>query len=159
MIRSIRVIAAASALLVAGAACAQNADTIALGIPASVTEVSTGGAWNRDGETGTFRAVVVTGAADSPPVCVYVQLLAFGKDGTGSSVKKSVPIREVVERKLKNAFVNFDAESENKVTLIITSYDPEKDADKSIYAEVTADGVYTLIDAPKDNAGAATKKQ
>jgi len=158
MIRSIRVMVLVSAVLAASGACAQTADTIASSIPPSVTEVSTGGAWSKNGETGAFRAIVVTNPAASAPVSVYVQLLAFGKDGAGASVVKSIPIKEVVERKLKNAFVNFDAEAENKVMLIITSYDPEKDTDKSIYAEVTVDGAYKLIDAPKDNAGAAAKK-
>lgn len=150
---------AAAALLAAmfSVARAEIADDIAGGVPASVTEVTTGGAWSKEGENGAFRAIVVTGAENAAPVHVYVQLLAFGKDGAASKVVKTVHIKEVVERKLQNAFVNFDSENENKATLIITSYDPEKDADKSIYAEVGADGVYKVIEGPKDET--ASKKQ
>ncbi len=149
----------ASSVLLAGAAAGQDASGIVQAVPANVTEVTTGGAWTNGDQTGAFRAIVVTGGESGPQVSVYVQLLAFAKTGAVASVLKTTPIKEVTDRKLQNAFVNFDAEAENKATLIITSYDAAKDTDNSIYAEVTADGAYKVIEPPKEEAaGPAAKK-
>lgn len=149
----------AAGVLSAGVAVAQDAASVVQGVSANVTEVTTGGAWTKGDQTGAFRAIVVTGGETEPQVSVYVQLLAFAKSGAVSSVLKTVAVKEVTDKKLQNAFVNFDAEAEGKATLIITSYDPAKDADNSIYAEVTDDGAYKIVDAPKDvTAEPAPKK-
>lgn len=131
---------------------AENAAAVAGGIPANVTEVTTGGTWSKDSQNGTFRAIVVMTGDKHPQASVFIQLLAFEKDASITKVVKTLHIKEVEERKLQSAFVNFDAESAGKATLIITSYDAEKDADNSIYVEVTADGGYRLVEAPKDEA-------
>jgi hypothetical protein len=140
---------------------AETATGIAGGIPANVTEVTTGGTWSKDNQTGTFRAIVVMTGEKEPQVSVFVQLIAFEKDSAVAKVVKTLTIKEVEDRKLQSAFVNFDAESAGKATLIITSYDAEKDADNSLYSEVTADGAYKVVEAPKDeaqDADAAAKK-
>jgi hypothetical protein len=133
---------------------AGTAGAIADGIPANVTEVTTGGSWSKDNQTGTFRAIVVMTGEKEPQVNVFVQLLAFEKDSAVSKVVKTLVVKEVEDRKLQSAFVNFDAENPGKATLIITSYDAEKDSDNSIYAEVTADGTYRVVEAPKEEAPA-----
>lgn len=138
---------------------AQDADAIVSGIPGNVTEVTTGGAWSKGDKNGTFRAIVVMTSDKQPQVNVFVQLLTFEKDSAIATVTKTTPIKEVREKKLQNAFVNFDAENEGKATLIITSYDAEKDADNSLYAEINADGNYKLIDAPRDDTDATTQKK
>ncbi|MBC8050768.1 MAG: hypothetical protein H7X92_11585 [Chitinophagales bacterium] len=148
----------AGSVLLAGAAIGQIASAIVEGIPANVTEVTTGGAWTSGDQTGAFRAIVITGGDAEPQVSVYVQLVSFAKTGAVASILKTTSIKEVTDRKLQNAFVNFDAESENKATLIITSYDAAKDADNSIYAEVTADGSYKIIEPPKEEIAAPAKK-
>jgi hypothetical protein len=137
---------------------AENAGAIAEAIPANVTEVTTGGTWTKDSQNGTFRAIVVMTGEKEPQVNVFVQLLAFQKDAAVSKIVKTMAITEVVERKLQSAFVNFDAESAGKATLIITSYDAGKDADNSIYAEVTADGTYRVVESPKEETEDAAKK-
>ncbi len=147
----------ASSVLFASAAGAQEA--LVQAVPANVTEVTTGGAWTNGDQTGAFRAIVVTGGETGPEVSVYVQLLTFAKTGAVASVLKTTPIKEVTDRKLQNAFINFDAEAENKATLIITSYDAAKDADNSIYAEITADGAYKIIEAPKEEPTPAAAKK
>ncbi len=138
---------------------AQDANAIVSGIPGNVTEVTTGGAWSKADKNGTFRAIVVMTADKQPQVNVFVQLLTFEKDSTIANVVKTTPIKEVRDKKLQNAFVNFDAENEGKATLIITSYDAEKDADNSLYAEINADGDYKIIDAPKDDTDTAAQKK
>jgi hypothetical protein len=131
---------------------AETAAGIADTIPANVTEVTTGGTWSKDNQTGTFRAIVVMTGEKEPQVSVFVQLLAFEKDSAVSKVLKTLTIKEVEDRKLQSAFVNFDAESAGKATLIITSYDAKKDSDDSLYAEVMADGSYKVVEAPKEDA-------
>lgn len=148
----------AGSVLLAGAAAAQDASAIVQSIPGNVTEVTTGGAWTNGDQTGAFRAIVVTGGDAEPQVSVHVQLVSFAKTGAAASILKTTSIREVTDRKLQNAFINFDAESENKATLIITSYDATKDVDNSIYAEVTSDGLYKVIEPPKEEVAAPAKK-
>ncbi|MDX2265230.1 MAG: hypothetical protein NW215_09695 [Hyphomicrobiales bacterium] len=146
-------------LMAGGGAMAQDAASIVQSIPGAVTEVTTGGAWTNAGQTGAFRAIVVTGAPGAEaPVTVHLQLVAFSGGGADATVLKTTPIKEVTERKLQNAFVNFDADAENKATLIITSYDAVKDTDNSLYIEVNADGAYKLTEAPKDEMTDAAKK-
>jgi hypothetical protein len=145
------------ALLAAGVASVSAGAQDAASIPANVTEVTTGGAWTKDGQTGAFRAIVIMGAENEPPVRVYVQLVEFSKGGAIANVLKTVPVKEVPDRKLQNAFVNFDAEAEGKATLIITSYDAAKDSDNSIYAEVNDNGDYKIIEPPKEEPADAAK--
>jgi len=82
----------AGSVLLAGAAIGQNASAIVEGIPANVTEVTTGGAWTSGDQTGAFRVIVITGGDAEPQVSVYVQLVSFAKTGAVASILKTTSV-------------------------------------------------------------------
>jgi hypothetical protein len=152
--------AGALLVLTAGAPVrADDAEKFAGQIPSEVTEVVTGGTWAEGDTTGVFRGIVVTSPAgkDASQASVIVQWLAMDKSGAAGKVVKSVAVKEVSEKKLQNAFLALDAENENELTLIITSYDAQKDEDASMQVKFNAKGQYEIMPTPKEEP--ATKEE
>lgn len=145
--------AGALLLLAAGdRAQAQDAGKFAAQIPAEVTEVVTGGTWTDGDASGVFRGIVVTAPTgkDASQASVIVQWLSVDKSGAAGKVVKSVAVKEVSDKKLQNAFLALDAENENELTLIITSYDAQKDEDASMQVKFNVKGEYEIVQAPKE---------
>lgn len=148
----------------AGFAAAQDAASVAGTVPTEVTEVVSGGNWSQGETTGTFRAIAVTKQnGDATQANVIVQMLSTEKGATGPKVVKSVVVKEVTEKKLSNAFLAMDVENDNELTLIITSYDSDKDQDASLLVKFDNTGKYQIVTAPKEepaqtDQGSAAKK-
>jgi hypothetical protein len=133
-------------------------------VPTEITEVVSGGNWSQGDVTGTFRAIAVTKQnGDATQASVVVQMLSTDKGSPAPKVVKSIPVKEVTERKLSNAFLAMDVENDNELTLIITSYDSDKDQDASLLVKFDSTGKYEIVTAPKeqpaktDETGAAKK--
>lgn len=135
----------------AGFAQAQDAASLASSVPTEITEVVSGGNWSQGETTGTFRAVAVTKqTGDATQANVIVQMLSTEKGGTVPKVVKSIPVKEVTDKKLSNAFLAMDVENDNELTLIITSYDSDKDQDASLLVKFDNTGKYQIVTAPKE---------
>jgi hypothetical protein len=67
-------------------------------------------------------------------------------------VVKSLPIKEVNDRKLGNAAIDIGGEDdkENETTIFISSYDIEQDEDISLFVKATTPGTYTMEKAPPE---------
>jgi hypothetical protein len=71
-----------------------------------------------------------------------------------------VMIKEVTEKKLPNAFLAMDAETDNEMTLIITAYGAANDQDTSVHVKFDGSGAYDILPAPgEDPAPAIAEKK
>lgn len=139
------------ALIASKPAIAQDALKAAAAVPPEVSEVVSGGNWSEGEQSGVYRAVVVTtSSGQTSQARVVVQMLSFEKGNPTPKVAKTVPIKEVEERKLPNAFLAMDVENDNELTLIITSYDAEKDQDTSMLVKFDGAGKYEIVPTPKE---------
>jgi hypothetical protein len=140
-------------------AAAQDALKTAGQVPTDVSEVVSGGNWSEGDSNGVFRAVVVTNTeGQTSRARVIVQMLAFEKGGALPKVAKTIPVKEVEEKKLPNAFLAMDVENDNELTLIITSYDAEKDQDTSMMVKLDNAGKYEIAPPAKEEPASAEPK-
>jgi|EndMetStandDraft_9_1072997.scaffolds.fasta_scaffold11739_3 hypothetical protein len=138
---------------------AQDAAKSAGQVPTDVSEVVSGGNWSEGDSSGVFRAVVVTNTdGQVSQARVIVQMLTFEKGNPLPKIAKTIPVKEVEERKLPNAFLAMDVENDNELTLIITSYDAEKDQDTSMMVKFNSSGKYEIVTAAKDDSSAGETK-
>jgi hypothetical protein len=136
---------------------AEDANKLALTVPAEVTEVATAGSW-ADGEaSGVFRAIVLTTpSGESTQAHMVVQLLTLGTDGSPNKVFKTVLVGRIDEQKLPNAFLAVEEDgTENEVTWRVTTYDSNSNADIGALVTINAKGEVTVKDAPKEEDSAA----
>ena len=132
---------------------AQDALKSVAAVPTDVSEIVSGGNWSEGDNSGVFRALVVTTTdGQTSQARVVVQMLSFEKSNPLPKVAKTIPIKEVEDKKLPNAFLAMDVENDNELTLIITSYDAEKDQDTSMMFKFDATGKYELMPAAKDDS-------
>jgi hypothetical protein len=142
---------------------AQDVMKSASQVPTDVSEIVSGGNWSEGDNSGVFRAIVVTTTdGQTSQARVVVQMLSFDKSSPLPKIARAIPIKEVEDKKLPNAFLAMDVENDNEMTLIITSYDAEKDQDTSMMVKFDATGKYEIVPAPKeepaDDGGKATKE-
>ena len=131
---------------------AEDANKLALTVPAEVTEVATAGSW-ADGEaSGVFRAIVLTTpSGELTQAHMIVQLLTLGTDGSPNKVFKTVLVGRIDEKKLPNAFLAVEEDgTENEVTWRVTTYDSNSNADIGALVTINAKGEVTVKDAPKE---------
>lgn len=115
------------------AQAARSANDIAASVPLDVSEVATGGGWTDGGKTGVYRTiVVVSGSNDAPKAHVVVQWIGMKAEGGPTELVKSVDLKDVADAGLTNASVALEAEREDEVTIVVTSYD--SDAKPSVLA-------------------------
>jgi hypothetical protein len=137
--------------VLASPVAAQDAAKSAGQIPTDVSEVVSGGNWSEGDNSGVFRAVVVTNTnGQTSQARVVVQMLAFEKGNPLPKIAKTIAIKEVEEKKLPNAFLAMDVENDNELTLIITSYDAEKDQDTSMMVKFDGAGKYEIVPPGKE---------
>jgi hypothetical protein len=153
----------AAALSATPALAQEGAVKSAAQVPTDVSEVVSGGNWSEGETSGVFRALVVTSTeGQASQARVIVQMLAFEKGNPLPKVAKTITIKEVEEKKLPNAFLAMDVENDNELTLIITSYDAEKDQDTSMMVKFDGKGKYEIVTTPKEepagDAAAGAKK-
>lgn len=142
-----------------------DSSDVANALPAQIPEIVTGGSWKNGNIGGVYRAVVVLSkadtaksdllskASDGKPMDnnsdkrparkaeVFIQWIA--NDGSkNSKIVKTVSVKEFNEKQLRNAFLAMDTLKDNEMTLLVTSYDEEKDKDVSISVKATAPGKY-----------------
>jgi hypothetical protein len=138
---------------------AQDAAKAAAQVPTDVSEVVSGGNWSEGDNSGVFRAVVVTNTdGQVSQARVIVQMLAFEKGNPLPKIAKTIPVKEVEEKKLPNAFLAMDVENDNELTLIITSYEAEKDQDTSMMVKFDSTGKYQIVPGGKDEPAAGETK-
>jgi hypothetical protein len=139
-------------------AIAQDALKTAGQVPTDVSEVVSGGNWSEGDNSGVFRAIVVTNTdGQASQARVVVQMLTFEKGSPLPKIAKTIPVKEVEEKKLPNAFLAMDVENDNELTLIITSYDAEKDQDTSMMVKFDGSGKYEIVPPAKDEEPAAAE--
>ncbi len=141
------------------ASAAEDTEKLAAGVPTEVSEVVSGGTWSADGTSGVYRAIVV---GDGQQANIIVQMLSMESATAIPKLVKSVLIKEVAEKKLANAFLAMDAETDNEMTLIVTAYGAGADQDTSIHVKFNGTGTYEILPTPGEDApadAAAEKKK
>src|SRR5271166_5371397 len=136
---------------------AEDATKLTLAIPPEVTEVATAGTWSDGEASGVFRATVITSqAGDTTQAHLVVQLMAVSPDGNSSKVYKTVPVKQLDDRKFPNAFLAVEEDgTENEVTWRVTSYNYNSNADIGALVSINAKGEVTVKDAPKEEESAS----
>lgn len=128
-----------------------DAAKTAAAVPPAVSEIATGGRWMAGGKSGIYRAVVIeAGDAKRAKALIFLQWLAVNRKTGSASLEKSVAIKELNSKSLSNAFLTIDAEKENEITLIITSYDPKADKDLTFGIKPTGIGAYKMTKVKLD---------
>lgn len=155
----------AGMILIAAAASASVAraddiDKLLQSIPAEVTEVATAGNWADGDLRGDFRAIVVdTPANGTIHAHLVLQVMAYGPDGISTRVYKTVPVKQINDKMLPNAFIAvFEDGTENQVTWQITSFDANSNADVASIVTINAKGEVEVKDAPKDDDASQQSK-
>ena len=148
--------AAATLLFVAAPlslAAAEDAGKVVDAVAPEVSEVASGGHWSADGKGGFYRALVVMAGEKGATVNIYLQWLSFG-DGKTPIIVKSVPVKEINDKKLGNASITIGGEEDkdNETTISVSSYDIDEDEDISLYVKATNPGTYTMEKAPPEGA-------
>lgn len=132
---------------------AEETEKLAAAVPAEVSEVVSGGTWSAGGTSGVYRAIVVaTSGGNGQQANIIVQMLSLESATAVPKVIKSVLIKEVAEKKLANAFLAMDAETENEMTLIVTAYGAGADQDTSMHVKFNGAGAYEILPAPGEEA-------
>ncbi len=132
---------------------AEDTEKLAASVPAEVSEVVSGGTWSEGGTNGVYRAIVVaTPAGDGQQANIVVQMLSLESATAVPKVVKSVLIKEVAEKKLANAFLAMDAETDNEMTLIVTAYGAGADQDTSMHVKFNGKGTYEILPTPGEEA-------
>lgn len=135
-------------------------------LPAQIPEIVTGGSWKNGDIGGVYRAVVVlskadhkktgllskasadqTAAAPEPiqqerKAEVFIQWIAYENGKATSKIVKTVSVKEFNEKQLRHAFLAMDTLKDNEMTLLVTSYDENKDKDVSVSVKATTPGIY-----------------
>ncbi|MCF6198391.1 MAG: hypothetical protein L3J67_03155 [Hyphomicrobiaceae bacterium] len=144
---------------------ADSADVVN-SLPAQIPEIVTGGSWKNGNLGGVYRAVVVLSKADhkktgllskanagapataAKPILherkaeVFIQWIAYENGKATSKIIKTVSIKEFNEKQLRHAFLAMDTLKDNEMTLLVTSYDENKDKDVSVSVKATTPGIY-----------------
>ena len=131
------------------AGAAEGTEKLAAAVPTEVSEVVSGGSWTDGGTTGVYRAIVV---GDGQRANIVVQMLSLENPTAVPKVVKSVLIKEVAEKKLANAFLAMDAETDNEMTLIVTAYGAAADQDTSMHVKFNGKGTYEILPTPGEDA-------
>lgn len=142
---------------------AEDTEKLAAAVPPEVSEVVSGGTWSAGGTSGVYRAMVVaTQGAGGQQANIIVQMLSIESPNTAPKVTKSVLVKEVAEKKLANAFLAMDAETDNEMTLIVTSYGAGADQDTAMHVKFNGTDTYEILPTPGEeppvDAGANKKK-
>jgi len=148
-----------------GLARADGADLVN-SLPAQIPEIVTGGSWKKGDIGGVYRAVVVLSEdrhgksgllskarednksktskapASTRKAEVFIQWIAYENGKATSRVVKTVSVKEFNEKNLRHAFLAMDTLKDNEMTLLVTSYDENKDKDVSVSVKATAPGIY-----------------
>jgi hypothetical protein len=140
---------------------AEGPEQLVAAVPAEVSEVVSGGSWSEGSTNGVYRAMVVsTPSGSAPQANVVVQMLAVESATSVPKVVKTVMIKEVADKKLANAFLAMDAETDNEMTLIVTAYGAATDQDTSVHVKFNGSGAYEILPAPgEDPAPASAEKK
>ena len=133
------------------ASAAEDTEKLAAAVPAEVSEVVSGGTWSANGTSGVYRAIVV---GDGQQANIIVQMLSMESATAIPKLVKSVLIKEVAEKKLANAFLAMDAETDNEMTLIVTAYGAGADQDTSMHVKFNGTGTYEILRTPGEEAPA-----
>jgi hypothetical protein len=145
---------------VSGLAHADEVGKIFEAIPTEVTDVVSGGSWSKGAETGEFRAITVTQqVGDTTQASVAIQILVIDKATSKRKVKKTVPLKEINDKKLASADLAMNVENDNEVELSITYYDAEKDKDQELTAKCDSIGKCEIKEKPSDSKEAQDSEQ
>ena len=132
---------------------AEDTEKLAAAVPPEISEVVSGGTWSASGTSGVYRAIVVaTAGAGGQQANIIVQMLALENAAAVPKVVKSVMIKEVADKKLANAFLAMDAETDNEMTLIVTAYGAGADQDTSMHVKFNGTGTYEILPTPGEEA-------
>ncbi len=123
------------------------AQKIAASVPAEIPEMITGGKWRKGNIGGFYRAMVIlpnTKIETTQKRSASVVIQWIGKeDGSSlSKVFKSVNLPEVSHKKLQYAYLSMDTLKDNEMTLLVSSFDAEKNKDIAISFKATLPGEY-----------------
>jgi hypothetical protein len=134
---------------------ARSPEQLVAAVPAEVPEVHTGGSWQDGNTQGVFRALAVLVPADNT-TRVYLQWIAMKQDSPLPEIVKTVPIKEIIDKKLPNAFISMEAEKEGEVIVVISSYDPASNKDQTLAFKATKPGSYAPTAVPTGGVGSGS---
>lgn len=135
------------------------ADVVAA-LPIEIPEVISGGLWRQGDRTGVYRAVVVL--VPAPPGLkaeVHVQWLGLSADKAAPAVATSVAVEDFSRRRLGNAQLSLEADKDNEVIIIVTSYDEAQKKPVVLAYRATAPGEVTPAELPKEPVAAPPAKK
>jgi hypothetical protein len=141
----------ALALLIPPPARAADDLKLAESIPVNLADVVTGGSWSEGSQGGFYRALVVmSGEGDKFGAKVFVQWLAISDESPVPTIVKTVPIAEINGQGLANAALEFEGEDgkDNEMTIVVNSYDFEKEKDLVFQVKAQGPGTYNVQKAP-----------
>ncbi len=97
-------------------------DAIAAAVPVEVPEMISGGTWRDDKQTGVYRALVVLSGSDRDYAArVFVQWISVRAEVGRPEVIRTVPLKEINDKKPQHAFITLDTENDNEATLMVTT--------------------------------------
>lgn len=131
-------------------AASATPEQAAASVPVELAEATTGGTWSDGGRAGTYRVLVMrTGAPGAPQTLIYLQWIAIPAGAAGEIVA-AVPVRELNERKLPNAFLSLDSEANNEINVQVQVYDPNSEDSTAYTVKAMAPGRYTVSESSSE---------
>lgn len=137
----------------------QPADVVA-SLPIEIPEVISGGLWRQGDRTGVYRAIVVL--VPAPPGLkaeVHIQWLGLSADKAAPAVVTTMAVEDFSRRRLGNAQLSLEAEKDNEVIIIVTSYDEAQKRPVVLAYRATAPGEIAPAELPKEPVAAPPAKK
>ncbi len=73
---------------------------------------------------------------------VFIQWISYENGKANAKIVKTVSVKEFNEKQLRHAFLAMDTLKDNEMTLLVTSYDENRDKDVSVSVKATVPGKY-----------------
>lgn len=138
---------------------ARSPDAMVQALPAEIPEVISGGGWQDGGLAGIYRGIIVmTQGTSGPEARVYVQWIGFKAEGGAPQIVKTVAIKEIADRRLANAQLALEADSDNEALLVVSTFDPVSQKPNAFAFKATKPGQVQPTALPASPAGPAPKQ-
>jgi hypothetical protein len=128
---------------------AKTPDDLAAALPADIPEVISGGGWQADGRSGVYRGIVVVSPSEAGPTArVFVQWIGLKAEGGAPEIVKTMPIKDVQDRKLSNAQLTLEADADNEAIFVVTSFDIKAQKATTLAYKATKPGEIVTTPVP-----------
>jgi hypothetical protein len=159
----------AAALIVSGLLCAptlaqqkapgKSPDDIAASVPVEVPEVISGGGWQDGGKAGIYRGIVVMELVGGQPVAnLVVQWIGLKAEGGQPEIVRAVRVKDFADRKMANAQLALEADTDNEAIFIATAFDPKTQKPSMVAFKALKPGQVAPTALPPGYTQGATKQ-